>query len=58
MTALVCQDPDTGENEALHSCVGNPGGKTEVDVGDERDEGNGEVDENGEVEVVADYICH
>lgn len=58
VAALVCQDPDTGEDEALHRRVGDPGGEAQVGVGEERDESNGEVDENRDIEVVTDYICH
>ena len=58
MAALVCQDPDTGEDEALHGGVGYPGCEPQVWVGEERDVGDGEVHEGCAVEVVADNIGH
>jgi hypothetical protein len=42
----------------LYGGVGHPGGEAEVDVGEEGDEGEGGVDEDGEVEVVADHVGH
>ena len=58
MAALVCEDPDTGEYEALHGGVCNPCCESEVDAGEERDVGDCEVDQDGEIEVIADNICH
>jgi len=58
VAALVCEDPDAGEDEALHGGVGCPGGEAEVGVGEEGDVGHGQVDEDGEVEVVADDVGH
>lgn len=58
MPALVCQNPDTGENEPLNSGVCDPGCESKVGIGKERNVGDCEVDQGGEVEVVADHICH
>jgi hypothetical protein len=58
VATFVSQNPDTGEDEPLDRGVGHPGGETEVNIGDHRDEGDGEVDEYREVEVVTDYVCH
>ncbi len=44
VAALVCQDPDAGEDEALDGGVRNPGGESKIDVGEERDECDCEVD--------------
>lgn len=57
VSALVCQNPDTGEDEALEDRVGCPGGPTRVDVGDVLDVGGG-VAEGGHVEVVANHVGH
>jgi len=58
MAALVCQDPDAGEYEALHGGVGCPGCEAQVGVGKQRDVGDGEVDEGREVEIVAGHVGH
>lgn len=58
MAALVCQNPDTGEDETLDGGVCNPGCESKVDIGQERNVGNGEVDQGGEVEVIANDVCH
>lgn len=58
VAALVCQNPDTGEDEALDGGVCNPGRESKVDIGEERDICHGKVDECREVEVVADNVCH
>lgn len=57
VSALVCQNPDTGEDEALDDGVGCPGGPTRVGVGDVLDVGGG-VAEGGHVEVVANHVGH
>jgi len=57
VAALVGEDPDAGEDEALHGGVCNPCCESKVGVGEERDVGDCEVDKDGEVEVVADDIC-
>lgn len=44
VAALVRQDPNTSEDEALHSGVCNPGCESKVDIREERDVGDGEVD--------------
>lgn len=56
--ALVCQDPYSCEDEALHRCVCDPGGESKVWVREKGDVGDGEVDEGGEVEVIAHNVCH
>lgn len=58
MAALVCQDPYSGKDEALHRGVSCPGCEPEVDIGEERNIGDGEVDEGREVEVVAGHVGH
>ena len=58
MSALVCQNPNAGENEALNGGIRNPGCKSEVWVGEEGNIGNGEVDKSRDVKVIADDICH
>jgi hypothetical protein len=46
MAALVCENPDSGEDEALHSRVGSPCEESEIGIGEERDVGGGCVDED------------
>lgn len=58
VSALVCQDPDAGEDETLDGGVCNPGRESKVDIGEERDIRHGEVDEGRQVAVVADHVCH
>ncbi len=58
MAAFVGENPDAGEDESLDGGVCNPRGESEVDVREERDEGDGEVDQGGEVEVIADDVGH
>lgn len=58
MSALVCQDPDAGEDEALESGVRSPCEESEIGVGKERDVCGGRIDEDGGVEEVADNIGH
>lgn len=58
MAALVGEDPDSCKDEALNGGVDGPGGEAEVGVGEEGDVCHGEVDEDGEVEVIADDVGH
>jgi hypothetical protein len=58
VATFVCEDPDAGEDEALHCGVGGPGCESEVRVGEEWDVGDGKVDEGAEVEVIAYDVGH
>lgn len=58
MAALVCQNPDTGEDEALDGGVCSPGRESKVDIWEQGDVCHGEVDKGREVEIIADNVCH
>lgn len=57
MSTLVRKNPDTSKDETLDNGVGSPCCESKIWVWEERDVGC-EVDESGEVEVIADDVCH
>ena len=58
VATLVCEDPDTGEDKTLNSGVCRPCRESKIGVREERDEGDGEVDQHGEVAIIADDVGH
>lgn len=58
VAAFVGENPDTGEDESLDGGVRNPCGKSQVGIWDQGNICDGEVDEDGQVEVIADDIGH
>lgn len=58
VAALMSQDPDASKDEALNGGVGDPSSGSQVDGGQHRNVGDGEVDQSTEVEEVAGHICH
>lgn len=57
VAALVGENPDTGEDESLEDGVASPGNAASVHVWNVRNVSGG-VGEDGDVEVVADNVCH
>lgn len=58
VSALVCQNPDTGKDTSCRKSVRRPGSESKICVGEERDVGEGEVAEGAPVEEIADDVCH
>lgn len=58
MATLVCQNPDTGEDETLYCRIRNPCEESKVRVGEERDVCGRKIDQGGGVAEVSDNVCH
>lgn len=58
VSALVCKNPNAGEDEALNGSICSPSREAKIDIGEERNVGDGEVDKGREVEVIAEHVCH
>lgn len=58
VSTFMCQNPNTSKNKTLNSGVCNPSSESKVWIWEHWDEGEGEVNEGGDVEVIADNVCH